>query len=715
MFDVVVVYPCNGSAFSKRERARSMEDFVITRELSTIGADRVQGSKDGRILIQVKNGIVLLNTNENCHGKPKGLSDLFTLARLSVPSFKCENFFKNIAHEGMPKLGEAKVNAGANEPISFTSVSVSDSGVSKNLQCLYLSVTDAYNGIIFTYETGSLNPICILNEEIAELESIETDSLLTEDDMRKLRINFLVWLKGIDYKYLQNPVWPLATSSLFICFTESSEIWVYKYDCFTNTISRVFSFDLHLNSVQNEHVLYYKPSEWLANQTTEQTELYFQFAVVTSKNRVIVRKCLINLSEKSWRVEEEAVGGQGLEFDYCVVNIGIHTIKQKNILSVVLPNAIKIFTLDRDAKAVELSLDNVVVMDNFIQFADSGNSSVLHSILTNSLGELRHIKLDVEKFEVISNGKYNYQEIIESEEIPLFEKLNDLNSLDSFVINSLNMDPTGNLIYMLHSTSHLKSNFEFTNSKKDPISFAIVKADRNSRVDFDDVSNFNSILSSPIYWKGMSSIMKGLDAEVDVDMDVDVKMEAEEADTAHKDDTGGQSTKDRSSLLKELFLNPELDKERVANVIGGASLDKAFKRKIQRMIATEVLALMDRDVLDTQSEEDMFIYFQYSKLVERKIPEKSICKMRVYGTSLIESFDVSQLDIDRCIEAGGVVRSLEGHSWKLCDVTLLPILSPVVKRCTHCGSVKVGGGKGRVLETVLEASPVCVFCGGRYV
>lgn len=218
----------------------------------------------------------------------------------------------------------------------------------------------------------------------------------------------------------------------------------------------------------------------------------------------------------------------------------------------------------------------------------------------------------------------------------------------------------------------------------------------------------------------MSSIMKGLH----VDVDVDVKMEVEEADAdadaASKADAvlgnGGEpATKDRSSLLKELFLNPELDKERVANVIGGASLNKAFRRKIQRMIATEVLALMDADVLDTQSEEDMFIYFQFSKLVERKIPEKSICKMRVYGTSLIESFDVSQLDIDRCIEAGGVVRSLEGHSWKLCDVTLLPILSPVVKRCTHCGSVKVGGGHGRVLETVLEASPVCVFCGGRYV
>lgn len=697
-----------------------MEDFVITRELSTIGADRVQGSKDGRILIQVKNGIVLLNTNENCHGKPKGLSDLFTLARLSVPSFKCENFFRNVAHEGMPKLGEAKVNSGANEPISFTSVSVSDSGVSENLQCLYLTVTDAYNGIIFNYETGSLNPICILNDEIAELESIETDSLLTENDMRKLRINYLVWLKGIDYKYLQNPVWPLATSSLFICFTEASETWVYKYDCFTNSISRVFSFDLHLDSVQNEHVLYYKASDWLVNKNTEQAELYYQFAVVTSKNRVIVRKCSVDLSENSWRVEEEAVGGTGLEFDDSVVNIGIQTIGGKNMLSVALPNAIKMVTLDEDPKVVDISLDNVVVMDNFIQFADSRHRSVLHSILTNRLGELRHIKLDMEKFEVVSSGKYNYQQIIESEELPLFEKLNDLNSLDSFVIDSLNTDPTGSLIYMLHSTSHLKSNFEFTNSKKDPISFAIVKADWNRRVDFEDVSNFNSILSSPTYWKGMSSIMKGLH----VDVDVDVKMEVEEADAdadaASKADAvlgnGGEpATKDRSSLLKELFLSPELDKERVANVIGGASLNKAFRRKIQRMIATEVLALMDADVLDTQSEEDMFIYFQFSKLVERKIPEKSICKMRVYGTSLIESFDVSQLDIDRCIEAGGVVRSLEGHSWKLCDVTLLPILSPVVKRCTHCGSVKVGGGHGRVLETVLEASPVCVFCGGRYV
>lgn len=688
-----------------------MEDFVITRELPAIGVDRVQGSKDGQILIQVKNGIVLLNTNENCNGRPKSLSDLFTLARLSVPAFKCENFFRNVAHDGMPKLGEAKVYTGVNEALSFTSVSISDSGVSQNLKCLYLTVTDAYNGIIFNYETGSLNPICTLNEEIARLEDINTEILLSEDDMRKLRINHLAWLKGIDYKYLQNPVWPLATSSLFMCFTETSDIWVYRYDCFSNKINRVFSFDMHLDSADNEHVLYYSQSDWIENKEVVDTlELYFQFAVVTSKNRIIVNKCSFNINANDWRVQKEESTEQILEVNDYITDLQVFTIGGENILTVVFSNSMKMYALNGEPKLLELALGNIVVMDNLIQFRDSQNESVLHSVLTNNFGELVHIKADTHAFRVISNEKHNYQEIIQSEELPLFEKLNDLNSVESFVIDSLNMDPTGNFIYMLHSTSNLKSNFEFTNSKKDPISFAIIKAGQQSKIDFGNVSDFNSILSSPIYWKGMSCVTQGLDVDV-VKADVQIKVEAD----ANADSGIGDKTKDKSGILKKLFLNPELDKERVANVIGGGVLDKAFKRKIQRMLAQEVLSLVDGDVVDTQSEEDMFIYFQYSKLVGRKIPETSICKMRVYGTSLIESFDVSQLDIDHCIGEGGVVTSQEGHSWKLCDVTLLPILSPVVKRCTHCGSVKVGGGQGPVLESVLEATPVCIFCGGRYV
>ncbi|KAG0683555.1 hypothetical protein C6P42_000820 [Pichia californica] len=672
-------------------------DFVITRELPTVGVNRVQANKDGQILIQVKNGVILFNPNENCIGKPKKLSDLVTLARLRVPAQKLENIFSNVAHKGLPKFAEGKNASGLTDLISFKNISISDSGVSKNLKCLYLCVTDSYNGIIFNYENGSLNPICNINEEIAIIESINTELLLNEEDMNKLRINYLCWIKGISFKYLKDPIWPLVTSSLFLCFTETSRNWVYQFNCFTNKITRKFLIDFKLETENDEYILYCEQGEWRESKSKD--VLSIQIIVATSRNRVIIKKCLYDISTDQWNVEENNLF---FSFDDYIVNLKVHSIDNKDILSVLLPNSMEIYSLEEETN-VEILLNNVITMDNLIQFNDFKLEGLIHIILSNTFGYLIHIKLNIKDFSIIGNEHYNYQEKIESEELPIFNKLNKINennTSNSIIIDSLNIDTTGELIYMTTLPSHMKSNFKFFNEKKDDITFSIFKSTQDSKINFNNKDYFNSVYSTPILWKSIENLMFGVEGDIKKNYTNMI-----------------EGINYEGSILNNLFLNFELDSERINSVLGNEEDLLKFKRKMQRFIANEILKLIESHKIATNSEEDLFIYFQYSKLLNKNIPEKSICKLRVQGknNNIYERFDASMIDIDKCIKEGGIVQSLEGHYWKLCDVTLLPILSPIVKHCGNCNSVKVSGGSGEVLSKVMEATPLCPFCGGRYV
>lgn len=696
-----------GTAFSRKPSKytlikRNMEDFAIMREVPSYGINKIQASKDGQILIQSKNGFLMLNTNANCTNT-KCLSDLYTLSRLSIPSVneKNANFFANVVHQGTSKFDEYKSTFNNNDTILFTNFSISESGVNQNFKCLYLSVSDCYNGIIFNYENGSLNPIIQVNEEIAKLENLNMKSLLTADEIRKLRINYMTWMKSIDYCSIKEPIWPLTTSSLFFCFTETNENWIYRYNNKDNTISRYLPINIDMNYHDNEYVLYMEQTEW-KHDKNRSVDLYISYlAIVTSKNRLIIKSCLFDISKNSLTVLEDF---RVLEIDDYIVRIKCYNCNDKHMLILLLPNSIQLVNLAENLKeqtnCSKVDLDNVFTMDNLIHFNFTDFNTRWDLLLTNNFGELVHIRYDIQDSDisVIFNNKYDYQKRIESNELPLFDKLNDLTSNETIVIDSLNLDSTSNLIYMLYSSSYIKSKLEFSSSlKKDNkaigMQLSIVKSRFDSKVSSKDIDKFNCIYSSPMYWKSMNLLLPGI----------------EEYTTSNGNDTVYE-IEEGGSLLKKLFLNLSLDKERLYNVIYNDAGNKQFKSKIQGLLAKEILSLMDNEKLDTNSEEDMFIYFQYCKILGRKIPERSICKMVVQGTNLIESFDAGNVE-EREV---GVIRSMEGHYWKLCDVTLLPIMSPVMKRCNTCGSIRVGGGHGSIVERVLSVTPLCVFCGGRY-
>jgi hypothetical protein len=690
-----------------------MEDLVITNELATPGSNRIQGTKDGQILIQVRNGIIFLATKEKFNTKPNHLSDIFTFYRLSSSLSKYENFFKNVAHHGIPEMGETKTNMNTSDSIGINHISISDSGVSSNLECLFLIVTDAFNGIIYEFENGSLNPICLVNEEIAESENIDTSLIISEHDMRLLRINYMIWLNGIDFKYFKSPVWPLATSSCFICFNESNEIWMYRYDCFSKKIYRIISFELNLNQQLHECVLHCEQSKWIE---LDNDQLAFTFAVVTSTNRIFIKNCFFSLIENSFTFSDDE---KILEFTNTVINYKLLNDNEKLILCVVTTETIEFYNIKQanETKLV-IPLNNVVIVENFVSFQDSKDLSISHLLASNSFGEITHVKFNTTMFEVISTNKYDYFNKINCDELPLFAKLNNLNERGKFIIDSLTIDSTHNFIYLMHLPVDNKSNFVFGNTKKDILKFAVIKAQNDCTFDINNISIFNSITTSPGYWKCMNFAKMITNTDVNKDKNNENKISNLEI----KDSSIAIDNKD-NSIISELILNKELDNERISNAINGYdsedSIFQIFKRKIQKKIALKVINMKKNVDTNEESEQDMFMYFQYCKLLGQPIPDTSICKMRVYGTNLIESFDVGHSDLDKILKERQIV-SLQGHTWSICDVTLLPILSPSMMHCKHCNSIRVGtidkdASNNGVLSAVLAATPLCVFCGGRYV
>lgn len=694
-----------------------MEDLTLSKDLTSLGIRKVQGTKDGQILVQIRNGLIMLATKEQPNIYPNSLSDIFTFYRLSASLNKYENFFKNVAHYGIPEMGETKTNMLTNESLCINSVSISDSGVSGNLECLFLVVTDAFNGIIFEFENGSLNPICLINKEIAEFENIDTGMIISENDMRLLRINHMMWLNGIGYKFLQNPVWPLVASSCFICFNETDTIWLYRYDCFNKKISRESSFNLYLDTLQHECILYCQQSSWKevpkSDELSGEYSLYFIFASITSLNRMIIKKCYLDLKTNKFYF---SIDEFFIEFQDAVVDYKILESDKEVTLVVVTTESIEFHNLsDENLKSVKTPLNFTVVSENFANFKDIKTSLMYHFILCNSFGELLHIKFDINKFEIINNVSYNYFDKIDSTELPLFSKINSLVANDKITIDSLTVDPTGNFIYILYFPADIKSNLIFGNSKKDALKIAIVSTQSGSKIDINDRSMYNSITTSPNYWKCMTSLQKYTSKSTSTN-DEDIEMEDAQSEELSEEVSN-------SSILNELILNSKLDKQRINNSINGYNNGneefQTFKRKIQGIIATKVVNMIKDGSLKIKGELDKFMYYQYCKLIGEIIPNDAVCEMSVYGTNLVENFNLGELDIDVVLKDRQLV-SVEGHTWQLCDVTLLPILSPTMRQCTHCHSVCIGKGKAErssknpVFATVSTATPLCVFCGGRY-
>jgi len=151
-------------------------------------------------------------------------------------------------------------------------------------------------------------------------------------------------------------------------------------------------------------------------------------------------------------------------------------------------------------------------------------------------------------------------------------------------------------------------------------------------------------------------------------------------------------------------LNEQLEKIRIANILNNHKLKEELKRKIQKIIGIYVIKLVEENSLQLTEREE-FMYLQYKQLVEGVQSTKEF-SMLVEGTHMLyQTFTINNGAED--------IVSKEGHRWKVCDITLLPILTWNISRCENCESHINRQGEGLVSKIINE-TPICVFCGGRY-
>jgi hypothetical protein len=695
---------------------------------------------------------MMYDTNTGFRGKTHNTKEMFHFYRLKNGNSTegNVNFFKDTYFEGNPLMG-----IGEEDVDSILSYDVSDSGVSESFESLYLTVSENYNGDLYRFKDGGLDRICKVNQEIYkfELESMGFDCSDDSDkrytrfmDMRKMRINYMNWIKGINFKYLMKSknVLPLAVSSSFVCFTESKEIWIYKYDNSTNKIQRLLSFNINHDNEGEDHdedefILYCIQSEWrkmelVAGDGDEQ--MYTNFVMLSNKNRIIVKKCYFSIENNLFIVDEEE---QRIDFEDHVIN---YKILENDVLCVILDDSIEVMRLG-DAGALKkksnvkrIPLELSIALENFICFKGDKPGQV-HTIACNSLGEMHYMVIDTISLtsegtvSILQATSLNYWNEIDIK-LPIFDKINSLQSMhgrnERVYIDSLSVDEEERLVFMTSLKDNSLNDFEFVGlaGEKEPIRLSIVESLGSNEINFLDVDEFNAITASCNYWICAANIAAALDIPTkgiilghghghgtDADADTDASVNADTDVDAGSDNhvEGGDGF---DQLFNELFMNSQIQRARVQAVISGdESAFKKMREQVQSIIRERVLDMVSTGKAEAKNEMDMLMVALMQK-------STGVCCVHVLGTDMIEYFDGGAAEAGTVdAKQDGVALSRSGHLWRTCTVTGVPLVGGPGRslECTVCGAkrMKLVDDSTSLVGAVLRAAGrVCCVCGGRW-
>ncbi|GMM28649.1 hypothetical protein DAMA08_013650 [Martiniozyma asiatica (nom. inval.)] len=733
-----------------------MEDFPILKVRPCPLATGITHTKDGSVYCLFKNDLVILqpkitNTAANLSNK---LADYFTSVKLSGSLNKNENVLRNcLAINSEPRIGEARQHVSSNG-VKIIHLSSSNSGISNTKNCLILAVTDTLNGYLYEYNDGSMNCISVLNSIIADNEDVNVNGIISKQQLATIRIRKLVWLEGINYKHIRRPIWPLITNSLFVCITESSLAHIYKYDDEDLTAKKVFDFDLELEN--EEYGVDCEVSKWI---NSEKGVISCYIGVITNRNKFIFKCAELALDDNQLTVRD---GNYVIDLDSPLVLFQLASSVESNE-ALVLCCSIKTLKIHNISTClfVEIPIKSSIAMENMTYFEDSQNSGLIHVILVNTFGSLIHVQYYTpsNQFEV---NYYNYFEHINDSSLPLFDKINSLNDniRDKNVILSLSTDPTKTFLEFTYQPVNFTTTVDFSNSKRETINFSIIKAHRNGKVDFENFEHFNSIQTSPTFWRVINDISIALDRNTELqdysyvpssmmqELASAVMKPLKREKSAEANNNGVVSTVDENTennnnsnsiiikkekdvptdleilqdsesdplqyadLSESMYLNPQLEKIRIDTTRAGSLLTKNSRLIILKKLAKKALEIIENYDIKFVSDEDIFIYNQYSKLLGVDM-EDSILSLEVDGMDAVETFDLSDFHISN-EQSSFSFKSRENHTWGVCNVTLLPVLTPNVKTCTNCQTQMLKIAKGDLMEMILNSVPLCIFCGGRF-
>lgn len=678
-----------------------MEDLVINRALPTTGCKRMQHCQDGPIYILLKGEVVVLAPTKSASGKK--LSSHFTIQKLSGSlSSRNENWLHNALawDDQAVALGQARLHTAANG-LKALQLSVSDSGVSKDKSSLVLVVTDTMNGHLMQYHDGSLESLALVNELIGSFESINIGNVVLSEDLDKLRIKGMLWLKGIGNR---GAVWP--HQGHFVVFTSSSNTYVFTVN---EEAEIVYGFDL--GYTQNEHGVDFDISEGLESS-------YCYITVVTNFNRVIVKKLSFS-DDGLFTCESENKKIEAVD-ESIVATLSIKSMGEI-FLAIFYTNTITINQLSSDNKGLIINVNTNIIIESMDYF--EGLDGLVHVIFTNSFGYLGHIKFNSKSFTYDMN-EYNYFNGITSNTLPFFKKLNELNSngKEKYVIDTLAMDPTRTFLEFTYYPVNFTTKIDFLGNKRDPLMFSVVKTLEEAEVNFRNREIFNSIQSSPSFVKSVAQLEHELSsnaslAEADEREKVKIKLEQVEEGGAEDDENASLSLNNtQTAISAAMFQNDKLEQLRIETSMKGSTLVADQRVRILALLAKQVVSMVERGDLQLTSEYDTLMFLQYCSFLGLNKTPESTQKLPVLGCDLpLETFCGA-----KCTREGALPQlavSEEGHSWSICMTTLLPLLSSSVKRCSNCGSRRVAAEdvSGSVVEAVLAQTAICVFCGGKYV
>ena len=625
-----------------------MDDFYIAREVVKYGGD-IQRGKDGQIFIQVSNGFVVLKPDVNFNGNSTNINDLFTCYRIKFGDEEFINFFRNIIRDG--PIG---IDSGVEKNGDVKYLNISESGVSKSYDCMYLSVCDNWNGYLMNNKDGKFETIKCINEVLARDLGIVMKGFLNEGEDNCVRIEYLMWFKGADFQLLKK--WNAVHRS-FVCLTRGG-VFIYEYESESGELSKKIEVDIGINT----YFIRCEQGKWIFEDDGKwSVEIY----LLSADNTIIVKKCWYKDGQWGFYDGEVVLSD---EDDYIV---SYQVMKGYGIV-VVYTGSVIVYT---NGEVLKTNLNALVAMDNLVSIFDEAKN-VWYVIACNKVGNMKFIVLNSNK--IIYDKEFNYiTEEINDEEfkkwsnrLPLFSKLESQS--DNYCIDTLRVDFSGRMIYMLSLENHNNRDFEFNTGRsiareRATMKFSILKSSNDVKVHYEDVNEFNSLSSGGgSYWQNVRNLQLGLQMECTYEEINKIKSESD-----------------------ELFGDEGRERRRVSGVI------------TQKLIIEEIEQLLKkkRKTIEVIKPVDLLV------VTGEKV------KLPICGGLLHEEFNGKPNE-------EGIWTSIGGRNWKSCSITKAPILGKT-RKCGLCKSEVIADSESESGEagitSITRACPVCPFCSTRWV
>ncbi|VEU21982.1 DEKNAAC102964 [Brettanomyces naardenensis] len=711
-----------------------LSDYTISRAVGAHFPDQVKWSKDGGVFLLFKKDLIMLKTKKTNEADVTELGELFTPFQFSGTFMNWENYLMSVlCDDEIIRMGQAKRHIqGQQNDSSLTELACSESGISSSGGIMITLVTDSLNGYLVTETHGDLQLVCSLNKLIAELDGdMDIRNVLRADQLARLRIHTMGWANKLDFDRIGTPIWPIVSESLFVLFTESSTTWFYRINEEKDLPERVFSFEtgLTVSHDDDEYVRKCKISEWMKGNSKSAVVSYL--LMITSKNRVLIRKLMFNLKDKQVGMVSEF--DEVLDVVPGIISTGeFKKIGDQTVVLSILSTACLQFVVLSPQGIVEKFesdlLGTQVQCTSLVQFVSNREEDshlIFHTLVANSYRDLVHLKIDLPSSRSFANSgpilskRYNYRQpldVSDEERLPLFNKLKLLGKTSNFRILSLTSDPTGKFLGLLTSLHDPEQPIDGRIiSHREDLSFSVIPV-LDSDNSFDillDSAVFNSVQSAPILRLQSYQFLRSVLPDVEKTFDL-----GEDTGTARQ--VVFEKDMDPVSCLQQnLILSSLSEKVRLTNTFNPSSINRSNLERLAKI----VVELVRTGKLDLSSGYDQLMCQQYLRLLGLGAPNGFWGK---YESRKEVTIPISGLDgIVETFPLGSIgpttdcITSNEGHTWKVCDLTLLPLLNPKVKQCSYCESrilckPNPQFSYGNVTDLVLDSLKICIFCGGRH-